>query len=991
MDLKEPANGGIFISYSHKDESWKDLLVPQLEVLKWQLPISVWHDRMIDGGENWYPEITKAMKDAAVAICLISADYLSSSFIRKEEIPFFLQRRRHENILLIPVLVRPCPWERVRWLRDIQMIPRDGKSIANDFRGREDEIFKNVADLVGNKLDNPGFVVQAQGSPCQELPEDHVYIDRLPQTGTEVFGRNAELGMLDSAWDERSPNILAFVACGGVGKSALVNKWVDSFRSDCFRGAKRAFAWSFYSQGTGEKVTSADIFVNHALEWFGDPAFAKSNRSPWDKGRRLAELVQEEPTLLLLDGMEPLQDGPGISQGAIKDPALAVLLKQLANLNSGLCVVTTRESIKGLGQDEAQIQQHDLEQITPESGRALLRVNKIRGTDSELENVTLAFGNHALAINLLSKYLKDIPGQHVAAAKEIPDNSIPVEKGKHPRRVIEAFANRFGNSPELNLLNIMGLFDRPVDTAEIDFLRKRSSIPAVTDQIFHLSDEEFERVVARLREARLIARPSHHAPGELDTHPLVREHFAQRLESFVPDSQNLAHQALFEFYAAQPIPEAPSGLGSMIPQLQAVTHGCCGKIFQRALDEVFKPRILGENESYSRNKVGGHGAKLSALSGFFTEPWQIPVDDLNEQDQAFVLHHASVFLRALGRLAEVIPPAKAALKLRVSNRNWKDAVRSSGTLAQAQLALGEISESLTEFQRCKDYADLSEHPGSRVASRAVLANALNQSGDLNNALAIIMEAEDLHRESNPQTPLLHSLRGYYYHDILLALGKHDKAIDHSTHSLELALTEGWGLATGLGHLAVGRACLLAYLSGNNSGLENAKEHLNAAVRNIQIDGAQDQIPRSLLARASLFRTTHEFSRCRADLDDVYEIVSRDNMSLFRCDYHLERVRLFLEIFNLGDTSQTPMGKNKILKDAVSHLEMASSLVEGTGYKRRKPEVLLHRAEVDFLKGDRLASKHGLLNAEAEFKTIGIHEWDARVSKLMSTLRSAGQG
>ena len=79
-----------------------------------------------------------------------------------------------------------------------------------------------------------------------------------------------------------------------MGKSTLVNKWLERMEADNYRGARRVYAWSFYSQGTGERVTSADLFIAEALEWFGDPD--PTEGSPWSKGERLAELVRKEKT-----------------------------------------------------------------------------------------------------------------------------------------------------------------------------------------------------------------------------------------------------------------------------------------------------------------------------------------------------------------------------------------------------------------------------------------------------------------------------------------------------------------------------------------------------------------------------------------------------------------------------------------------------------------------------------------------------------------------
>src|SRR5947208_2826579 len=101
----------VFISYSHQDEAWKKKLLPQLQALEQAgVGIHVWHDRKIDGGDKWYPEIQEAMAEAAAAILLISSDFLSSGFCVQEEVPALLKRQEEQGMLLIPVLLRPCVW-----------------------------------------------------------------------------------------------------------------------------------------------------------------------------------------------------------------------------------------------------------------------------------------------------------------------------------------------------------------------------------------------------------------------------------------------------------------------------------------------------------------------------------------------------------------------------------------------------------------------------------------------------------------------------------------------------------------------------------------------------------------------------------------------------------------------------------------------------------------------------------------------------------------
>ena len=136
------------------------------------------------------------------------------------------------------------------------------------------------------------------------------------------------------------------VAWGGVGKSALINAWRGRLAADRWRGAERVFEWTFYSQGLRDTVSSSAAFIDAALRWFGDRN--PSEGSEWEKGLRLATHVRQSRTLLLLDGLEPLQYPPGPQFGGMKDASLRSLLGSLAEDNRGLCVVTTRYPVTDL-------------------------------------------------------------------------------------------------------------------------------------------------------------------------------------------------------------------------------------------------------------------------------------------------------------------------------------------------------------------------------------------------------------------------------------------------------------------------------------------------------------------------------------------------------------------------------------------------------------------------------------------------------------------
>ncbi len=116
----------VFISYSHKDEEWKDRLVQHLSVLGDESGFDVWDDRRIGGGQDWKAEIERAILAADVAVLLVSVDFLTSDFIKREEVARLLRLREDRRLTILPVIVGACPWRRVGWLSAIQARPRDG-------------------------------------------------------------------------------------------------------------------------------------------------------------------------------------------------------------------------------------------------------------------------------------------------------------------------------------------------------------------------------------------------------------------------------------------------------------------------------------------------------------------------------------------------------------------------------------------------------------------------------------------------------------------------------------------------------------------------------------------------------------------------------------------------------------------------------------------------------------------------------------------------
>lgn len=121
----------VFISYSHIDEVWKDKIVKQLSVLANDVQFKLWDDRQIAGGDDWLPEIEKAIQSCSVALLLISEDFHNSKFIMGSEVLPLLKRRERDGVRVIPIIVRHCAWDEVSWLSSMQARPKDGKPLSS--------------------------------------------------------------------------------------------------------------------------------------------------------------------------------------------------------------------------------------------------------------------------------------------------------------------------------------------------------------------------------------------------------------------------------------------------------------------------------------------------------------------------------------------------------------------------------------------------------------------------------------------------------------------------------------------------------------------------------------------------------------------------------------------------------------------------------------------------------------------------------------------
>ncbi len=909
----------VFISYSHRDKKWMVELKKYLLGTK-AVDLVVWDDTKIRGGERWGDEICRAIGESHVAVCLLSQEFLDSKFITEEEVPRLLASAR-----IFPVLLSDCTVEAHAWIDERQIVIRSDRPLKRARKRNRPKLLKAIAKSVSEIATEVAAGSSVNARPAAELGIER-YFDRAPArpepsarrvevdlgnlavAGEAPFGRDQDLKRLEEEWKAQESSIVALVAQGGVGKSTLVRQWLRQIERDDYCGADHVLGWSFYNQGT-ERAASADAFIAYALRFFGRPPTERE--TPWDKGYRLARLIREKRALLVLDGLETLQCRQGSDRGRIRDSGLGMMFDQLQRSSGDrgpwLCVATTREGLSGLV-PQVGVRTMDLDQLTPQAGRAVLRVHGVMGTDDELERASEQFGHHAFALQLLASYIRDTQepeSRHIDFARNIPDGEKGGTEARHPRRVLQALERRL-DPAELDLLGMLGLFDRPAEQDEVDgVLSADPGSPLFAD----FGRQSWVRkcaVLERLRSLRVLTANNSLRPSTIDSHPIVRDHFGGRLEKSQPDLWREGHRRI----AAHLEERSAHADGRLLRTqlvLESVAHACRAHDYQHAL--ALYREAVAPHRSHARRAVPASTTHTNTLEYFLDSDRRRPVAELHEEsDRAFILHEYGHYLFELGRLEDSLEFLAASRSMHERLGEMQKAAVDARIEREANLVLGRFEDAHRLGEVGIELAEQSESQLAKMTAHAAMGQVHHCRGDLDGARSHFLAAERIEREREKDWTRLSFVWGFWFCGLLLdeaetmldsGVGAREQALETIDAVAErahaaLAFAQKHGARFDIAHdeLTLGRVAMLRVDAQDGSGrYAESCALLDAAVKKLRAAGQQHHLVAALPLRAAARRREGRLEEAETDLAEAHGIASRCGMRTYLADILLERARL----------------------------------------------------------------------------------------------------
>jgi TIR domain len=149
--LRESAHAAkerVFISYSHNDASFLERLLIHLKPIEKAGRLRLFVDTRLRAGDKWKKEIQQALKEARVAILLVSADFLASDFIVDNELPPLLQKAEKTGTRIVPLVLKPCRFARDPNLREFQAINDPARPLISLPEWEQEQIYDKVAALI---------------------------------------------------------------------------------------------------------------------------------------------------------------------------------------------------------------------------------------------------------------------------------------------------------------------------------------------------------------------------------------------------------------------------------------------------------------------------------------------------------------------------------------------------------------------------------------------------------------------------------------------------------------------------------------------------------------------------------------------------------------------------------------------------------------------------------------------------------------------------
>ena len=612
---------------------------------------------------------------------------------------------------------------------------------------------------------------------AQGVPVEMLVPSLRSQTPPEpnFVGRKEMLKTITKWYNDPNVRIGALIGWGGVGKSAVLRKWYDSL-GDNKVYPDGIFWWGFYRNAYLEPFLNA--LLRYVSQGEVNPDNIKSN---WEKVDRIKEHVRTRAYLIILDGLEEMQESKsGDEFGKMAHKECTELLRYVADApGPGLCLITTRYPLRDLDNwSEQSYQMLSLIDLSVPDAMAMLRQRGVEGKDDDLKQVIEKYKGHALSLTSVAGYLNRYHDGDINHAPDIEFVSSDKERFNDVNKLLHRYAEKMSEA-ELAFLNIFSLFRKEVTENEFaGVFRHKIEGVDFNGELVKMSDLDFRDLVDGLVDWRLISYDE--TKKSYTTHPLIKAYLEK---AFYDEDKELCHKRIYQYFGEH-APQLPETLEEMQPLFEQVYHGCGAGLYDEVYDQIYGRRIYRKGEFYITQNLGAWETNLSLLRAFFPERQlsQMPLVR-RKKDQCWLLNSAGLSLLSTGRPKEAEDHLSTAIALYVEEKQIGNASVGCQNLAELLFRTGDIKKGIESAKRALAMAVKANRDDYVVFSMAYLAHMLHLSGKNIEAGKSFVQADELLRKIGGAR--LYGIWGAFFADFLIFGKRIHEALELTRQNLHI--------------------------------------------------------------------------------------------------------------------------------------------------------------------------------------------------------------
>ncbi len=897
----------VFISYSHDDDDWvQNWLLHRLE----DAGLSVCIDfRDFDIGVPSLVNIEQAVERSRKTLLVLTPSWVKSEWTSFEALlvqtddPIGLRRR------MLPIMLKPC-----------ELPKRIAMLTYADFtkpKRRESELQRIIAALGKRVRRPPAPSAAARPVPSATAPPMRLALPPYfahPYPLQEHFtGRVRERQMFTQWLKDDDRPVLALVAIGGMGKSALTWAWLQrdvlglplpgqpkdepevaaACRLPEDARPEGMLWWSFY-----EREVAFAAFLDEALTYAsGGQVDPREIASDYEKLRKLIAILEKRRLLLVLDGLErELRAYASLSaayQGDLvpkdvqgdpnscTDPHAADFLRQVAALAGGSRVLLTSRLFPRELDDLAGCRHEELTGLDPADAVAFFRAQGVKkGTRAEIEAACKPYGYLPLALRLLAGMIvrdKRMPGDIQAA-----DRHPVLRKLKAKQHHILEVAYNALDKPKRTLLSRIAAFRSPMTYDALSVLNP------------YADNEQLDAALQELIDRGLLffQRDRERERGRYDLHPTVRRYAYDRLA----DKEGV-HSRLRDYFAAAPAPaeDKVQSVDDLAPVIELYHHTVRAGRYDEAR-ELYRDRLA--DPLYFR--FGAYQTEIELLRELFPDGEERPPRLKSESDQGWTLNALAASYGNSGQPRNAVPLFEQQNAIREKQGDKRNLTIGLGNLATQQVALGELAAAEASLRRSIELCREVGHEFGEAAGHQELGWLLAYEGAFEESARELGAASGYCERVGDKQSLC--LDGAYRALRALLMGDAEAALAAARRARELAdevartlypherdiIRAEWLLGAALVALASGKK------DRQTKSLAEAEGHLTEAIDRCRRINLVDHEPDILLAWARWHRARGNPQQAREHAEEALAIADRCEYRLKQADAHNLLARLALD-------------------------------------------------------------------------------------------------